>query len=225
MTRIDIQAVRKEYRIGEYVVIALDDVDLAIPDNQFVAFRGASGAGKTTLLNIVASLDKPSSGKVLVDDIDIASMSEHALIPWRAVNVGFVFQSFNLISTLTALENVSFPALFWGDEAGQIETRARELLGMVGMGDRDDHLPVQLSAGEQQRVALARALINDPSMILADEPTANLDDATARLIASVFENLKKEGGKTIIVASHDDRLLNVADVVHVISAGRITGRS
>ncbi|MFX0100388.1 MAG: ABC transporter ATP-binding protein [Candidatus Hodarchaeota archaeon] len=213
--------VRKEYELGSFLIIALDDVNLSIEKNQFVTIQGASGAGKTTLLNIIGSLDKPTKGEVLVDNINIGVMNEDALASWRTINLGFIFQSFNLISTLTAWENVAFPSVFWNNETQMIEQRVTELLDMVNLSDRGDHLPHQLSAGEQQRVAIARALMNDPPLIVADEPTANLDATTAGLIIEIFVKIKKMEEKSIIVATHDDRLLNLSDIKLTMDAGKI----
>ena len=221
MTTVEAHSVCKEYIIGEFKVIALENIELTVNHDEFIAIKGASGAGKTTLLNVLASLDKPTSGEVIVDGTEVSSLPERALAPWRASHVGFVFQAFNLISTLTAMENVVFPALFWNQGIDDPDKRAMELLERVGMDERADHLPVQLSAGEQQRVALARALINDPPIIVADEPTANLDETTARVITAMFKEIKEEERKIIIVASHDDKLLNIADGVVTMASGRV----
>ncbi|NMC05861.1 MAG: ABC transporter ATP-binding protein [Candidatus Lokiarchaeota archaeon] len=213
--------IKKEYDIGDYIVIALDDITLSIKKGDFAIIFGSSGAGKTTLLNIIGSLDKPTSGRVLVEGVDIAIMNEQALSSWRAINTGFIFQAFNLISTLDARENISFPAISWDVEPERINERVEELLQLVGLKDRADHLPHQLSAGEQQRVAIARALMNDLPLILADEPTANLDQKTAMMVISLLEKIKKMPEKTIIIATHDERIANLANRRFIMESGRI----
>jgi len=218
---IDLKNVRKEYEIGDYVIIALDDITLSIEKNEFVAIAGTSGAGKTTLLNIIASLDKPTSGDVMVENVNIASMSEYSLASWRAINLGFIFQSFNLISTLTSRENIAFPAIAWNYDQEMIAPRVDELLTLVGLQDRSDHLPFQLSAGEQQRVAIARALMNNPPLIIADEPTANLDAKTANMIFDLLIKINEMEDKTMIVATHDDKIMQMAKKKYIMDSGKI----
>ncbi|MBD3186996.1 ATP-binding cassette domain-containing protein [Candidatus Bathyarchaeota archaeon] len=221
MAFIILENIRKHYEIGDFLVLALDGIDLSIGKNEFVNIQGASGAGKTTLLNIMGSLDKPTSGKVLIDGINIATLTEESLSPWRAVNLGFVFQSFNLISTLTAEENVAIPALLWQENQDDVAKRVTELLDMVQMHERGDHLPMQLSAGEKQRIAIARALMNDPPLLIADEPTANLDAGTATMIIQIFKEIKESGDKTIIIASHDERMAQLATRNLFMNAGKL----
>ena len=202
MEFIELIEVCKYYTIGEYRIIAVDDISQHFDKNDFIHIQGMSGAGKTTLLNLIASLDKPTSGEIIIDGIHTSLLKEDALASWRAMNIGFIFQSFNLISTLTGRENIIFPALCWEPNSPEIDAKGEELLEIVGMTDRADHLPIQLSAGEQQRIAIARALMNDPSVIVADEPTANLDAKNAADILELFDDIRKSGEKTIIVASH-----------------------
>ncbi|MEX2681442.1 MAG: ABC transporter ATP-binding protein [Candidatus Sigynarchaeota archaeon] len=218
---IELENVRKEFDIGDYIIIPIDDITLSVKKGDFVVISGASGAGKTTLLNIIGSLDKPTSGRVRVEGVDITVMNEQVLASWRSINVGFIFQSFNLISTLDARENISFPAIAWNAELEHVNERVEELLQLVGLKERADHLPFQLSAGEQQRVAIARALMNDPPLILADEPTANLDQKTATMIINLLEKIKKMPEKTIIVATHDERIAKLANRRFTMESGKI----
>jgi len=218
---IELKNVRKEYEIGDYVIIALDDITISIEKNELVAIVGTSGAGKTTLLNIIGSLDKPTSGEILIENVNIAAMSEYSLASWRAINLGFIFQSFNLISTLTARENIAFPAIAWNYEQEMIVPRVDELLNLVGLQDRSDHLPIQLSAGEQQRVAIARALMNNPPIIIADEPTANLDAKTAILIFDLLIKISEMEDKTMIVATHDEKLMQMARKRFLMDSGKL----
>ncbi|HME54630.1 MAG TPA: ABC transporter ATP-binding protein [Candidatus Lokiarchaeia archaeon] len=221
MAFIELKNVRKEYEIGDYVIIALDDITISIEKNELVAIVGTSGAGKTTLLNIIGSLDKPTSGEILIENVNIAAMSEYSLASWRAINLGFIFQSFNLISTLTARENIAFPAIAWNYEQEMIVPRVDELLNLVGLQDRSDHLPIQLSAGEQQRVAIARALMNNPPIIIADEPTANLDAKTAILIFDLLIKISEMEDKTMIVATHDEKLMQMARKRFLMDSGKL----
>ena len=188
---------------------ALYDVSMKIPKGKVTAFIGPSGCGKSTLLNILGMLDSPSSGSYKFQDEEIAHSSEKQLANLRKENVGFIFQNYNLISTLTAEENVMFPMKLACMTLKEQRERAVSLLKQIGLGDRREHLPFQLSAGEQQRVAIARALANDPPIILADEPTANLDKSTSLFIRDMFKAMKKDN-KTIIIATHDDFLIELA---------------
>jgi len=200
------------------VVEALKGVDLEVAEREFVAVHGPSGAGKTTLLNIVGGLDRPTAGKISVFGLDLAGHGESFLATFRCVYVGYVFQSYNLISTLTTLENIAFPMQLakWPDD--RVEKRAKELLQLVGLTNRADHFPSQLSGGEMQRAAFARALANDPPLVLVDEPTGNLDLDTGQKIIRVLEGLK--GEKTVVVATHDRRILGVATRVLAMYDGR-----
>ncbi len=183
---------------------------------------GASGSGKTTLLNIIGGIDKPTSGKILVNDQDLTVQNEDALSDYRCNNVGFVFQAYNLVSTLTVAENIAFPMEWIGTSEEKAETRITELLETVGLQNRANHFPAQLSGGEQQRVAFARALANDPQLILADEPTGNLDSKNSLKIVQVLQLLKSRG-KTVIVATHDSEIKELADIVLCLEDGKLAG--
>ena len=209
---IDAKNLVKDYHIGEYIVRAVDDVSLTIKNGEFIVIRGPSGAGKTTLLNLIGGLDSPNKekGTIFEHGVKISDMEEESLATFRLINSGFIFQNYNLISTLTAEENVMFPMNLAGVSFNQSRDRAVKLLSRVGLSQRREHLPFQLSAGEQQRVAIARALANDPPVILADEPTANLDKKSSEIIRDLFKDLKALG-KTVIIATHDDFLIDLAD--------------
>ncbi len=193
--------VTKEYSSGERTLAVLRDVSFEIPQGSFVAIVGPSGSGKTTLLGLLAGLDTPSSGKVILDDHDLSGMSENGRARLRGEKVGFVFQSFQLIPTLTAVENVQVPLELQGIRGA--EARARELLTRVGLEERGHHFPAQLSGGEQQRVAIARAFANAPRILFADEPTGNLDGATGERIVELLESLNRDEGSTIVLVTHD----------------------
>jgi len=210
----------KNYEIGEFIVRAVDDIALRIKESDFVIIKGPSGAGKTTLLNLIAGLDSPNEGVVYSSGVKITNLQEKSLAIFRLVNVGFIFQNYNLISTLTAEENVMFPMKLAGMNLKEQRERAVSLLKQIGLGDRREHLPFQLSAGEQQRVAIARALANDPPIILADEPTANLDKKTSVFIRDLFKDMKKDN-KTIIIATHDDLLIELANRIIIFEDGKI----
>ena len=210
----------KDYEIGNFVVKAVNKISLRIKESDFVIIKGPSGAGKTTLLNLIGGLDSPNKGVVYSSGVKITNLQEESLATFRLINVGFIFQNYNLISTLTAEENVMFPMKLAGMNLKEQRERAVSLLKQIGLGDRREHLPFQLSAGEQQRVAIARALANDPPMILADEPTANLDKKTSLFIRDLFKDMKKDN-KTIIIASHDDLLIELANRIITFEDGKI----
>ncbi|MFX0048945.1 MAG: ABC transporter ATP-binding protein [Candidatus Hermodarchaeota archaeon] len=210
----------KDYEIGEFIVRAVDDVSLKIKESDFVIIKGPSGAGKTTLLNLIGGLDLPNSGTVYSNMVKLTNLQEESLATFRLINVGFIFQNYNLISTLTAEENIMFPMKLAGMNLKEQRERAVNLLKKVGLGDRREHLPFQLSAGEQQRVAIARALANNPEIILADEPTANLDKKTSLFIRDLFNDMKKKN-KTIIIATHDDFLIELANRIISFEDGKI----
>ena len=191
----------KEYRSGEQHLAVLRDVNFEIPTGAYVAIVGPSGSGKTTLLGLLAGLDTPSRGSVLLDGANLTTMNEDQRARLRGEKVGFIFQSFQLIPTLTALENVQVPLELQGDT--RAATRAREVLGRVGLGDRTHHFPTQLSGGEQQRVAIARAFANSPRILFADEPTGNLDGVTGGRIVELLESLNRESGATVVLVTHD----------------------
>ena len=214
--------ITKEFRTGKVVVHALRGVSLEIEAGEMVAIVGPSGSGKSTLLGLLGGLDTPTSGRVEVDSLDITDMNESQLADVRSAKIGFVFQTFNLIPTLTALENVALPAQFARSRSKVKPTRrARELLTTVGLGDRLKHRPAELSGGEQQRVALARAMVNQPALILADEPTGNLDSASGERILEALEQMRRETGTTLVVVSHDPSVAARADRVLQLHDGRI----
>ncbi|NVM46795.1 MAG: ABC transporter ATP-binding protein [Candidatus Lokiarchaeota archaeon] len=213
-------ALVKDYEIGDFIVRAVDDISLRITESDFVIIKGPSGAGKTTLLNLIGGLDSPNNGLIYSNGVKITNLQEESLATFRLINVGFIFQNYNLISTLTAEENIMFPMKLAGMSLNEQRERAIGLLKQVGLGDRREHLPFQLSAGEQQRVAIARALANDPELILADEPTANLDKKTSLFIRDLFNDMKKDN-KTIVIATHDDFLIELANRIISFEDGKI----
>jgi len=192
----------KVYRMGDVEVYALRDVNLAIQDGEFIAIKGPSGSGKSTLLNMIGCLDTPTSGSIFIDNIDVATLNENELAEIRREKIGFIFQQFNLVHTLNAVENVALPLFFSGVKRETRLKRAEEQLVKVGLGDRIYHKPSELSGGQQQRVAIARALANDPEVVIGDEPTGNVDTATGNAIMDILEGLNKEG-RTVIVVTHD----------------------
>jgi len=218
------QALGKAYQIGNETLEVLKDLTFSINKAQFVVVTGASGSGKTTLLNIIGGIDKPTTGKIFFNDQDLTGQNEDELSDYRCNSVGFVFQSYNLVSTLTVAENVAFPMEWTGKPLEGIEKRINELLETVGLQSRANHFPAQLSGGEQQRVAFARALANDPELILADEPTGNLDDKNGQKIVQVLR-LLKEKGKTVVVAIHDVQIKQLADQVLCLEDGKLAGKN
>lgn len=219
-TAVLVSSVCKTYVIGDENVEVLKDVNLEVKTGEFVVIRGPSGSGKTTLLNLIGSIDKPTSGKLVVFDNDLTAKDETFLAGFRCLNIGFVFQSYNLVSTLTVAENVAFP-MEWVQEPGaQIKKQVEELLDLVGLGQRMNHFPSQLSGGEQQRVAFARALANDPPLLLVDEPTGNLDAKTSARIAEMLQELKDKG-KTIITATHDEHISTLANQKLLLENGKL----
>jgi putative ABC transport system ATP-binding protein len=216
-----LESVAKSYRTGEVVAGVLRDVDLSIARNEFILMFGASGCGKTTLLNLIGALDIPSSGTITVDGERISSMSERARTRFRAAKIGFVFQFYNLLPTLTTFENVQAALEVLPLTAAEIRRRSRDYLTAVGMGDKLRKFPAQLSGGEQQRVAIARALAKEPPLILADEPTGNLDEETGLEVMKVMAHLQQRTGTTVIVVSHNPQLTVFADRVLRIERGRI----
>jgi putative ABC transport system ATP-binding protein len=211
----------KEYRIDGRAVRALDGVDLAVGRGLMVVIVGPSGSGKTTLLNLLGAMDRPTAGEVSIDGTRLDELDERGLTAHRRAKVGFVFQAFNLIPNLAALENAMLPMEFAGVPADERKRRALVLLERVGLADRVNHTPARLSGGEQQRVAIARALANDPAIVLADEPTGNLDSKTGREIVDLLRELARERGKTVIVVTHDEAVEAVADLTVHIRDGRI----
>jgi putative ABC transport system ATP-binding protein len=202
---IRIRGLAKSYHRGEQDIAVLVDIDLDVAAGEFIALMGPSGSGKSTLLNLVAGIDQPSAGNIEIGGVDIATLSEGELADWRAANVGFIFQFYNLIPVLSAFENVELPLLLTGLSARQRRERVAQVLELVALSDRADHLPSELSGGQQQRVAIARALVSDPTLIVADEPTGDLDRTTGEEVLSLLEQLVDELGKTIVMVTHDPK--------------------
>ena len=213
--------VQKSFRIGRTALQVLRGVDVSVSVGDFVALCGASGSGKTTLLHLLGGLDEPDQGSIHVGERDLVSMSKQAVARFRNWEIGFVFQAYHLLPELDALENVALPARMARRPAAEAEARAKELLARVGLGQRMEHRPNELSGGEQQRVAIARALINEPRLVLADEPTGNLDSATGEVIISLLADLHKEEEVTWIVATHDEKGAAHAERVIRLADGRI----
>jgi putative ABC transport system ATP-binding protein len=210
----------KIYQIGDVNIEALKDVNLKVEKGDFMVISGPSGAGKTTLLNIIGGIDKPTSGKIVVFEHDLGVEDEDFLADFRCNNVGFVFQSYNLVSTLTVAENIAFPMEWARKPEDYIKNRIKELLKIVNLEHRADHFSFQLSGGEQQRVAFARALANDPPLLLVDEPTGNLDIKTGLKIVQILRKLK-DAGKTIFVATHDERIIQLAGKKLYLEDGKL----
>jgi ABC-type lipoprotein export system ATPase subunit len=218
---IRISGIHKAFNLGPVTVHALNGVSLEISQSSFCLVMGPSGSGKSTLLYLVGGLDRPTSGQILVGDQRIDRLDENALAIFRRQTVGFVFQSFNLISSMTALENVAFPMRFTRISARDRKARALDMLARMGLEDRADHKPAELSGGQQQRVAIARALVNKPQLIVADEPTGNLDTTSGEAIMSVLADLH-QAGATVLVVTHDPRMVKFADRVVNILDGRLS---
>lgn len=202
---VKIRELTKLYSQGEIQVTALDRITLDIAAGEFLALMGPSGSGKSTLLHIIAGVDRPTSGQCLVQGVDVTKLNESALADWRNHNVGFIFQTFNLIPVLTAAENVELPLLLTRLSRTQRRKQVETALEVVGLADRAKHLPRQLSGGQEQRVAIARALVTDPALIVADEPTGNLDSHSAQEVLGALQSLRKDAGKTIIMVTHDPK--------------------
>lgn len=213
----------KVYKTGKSEVIALRGLDCTIKGGEVLAIMGPSGCGKTTLLNIIGGLDRPTAGSVNLDGVNLVNLDDSGLVKHRRERVGIVFQFFNLVPTLTARENIELPMRLAGKKSEHMKSRAEELLKLVGMEARAEHKPDELSGGEQQRVGLAVALANDPPVLLADEPTGELDTATGQQILLLFKQLRDQFGKTVVIVTHDQRIGRIADMVMTIVDGRITG--
>jgi len=218
---VRVSGVTKNFRLGKVEVQALKGVDLEIPTGYYISIMGPSGSGKSTLFNMIGGLDKPTTGKVFIDEVDIAQLDAYELAWLRCRKIGYIFQTFNIIQVMTALENVTLPMIFGGMNNDEAVEKGMQLLDLVGLGDRFSHKPFELSGGQQQRVAIARALANDPAIILADEPTGNLDLKTGEEIITLLKSLSKERKVTVISATHDIKMLNVSDQVVWIRDGRI----
>jgi putative ABC transport system ATP-binding protein len=218
---VRVSRVVKDFKLSKSVVHVLKGVDLEIKTGEYISIMGPSGSGKTTLFNMIGGLDKPTSGSVFIDEIDISQLDAYELAWLRCRKIGYIFQTFNIIQVMTALENVTLPMIFAGVSDDDAREKGMELLDIVGLKKRFQHKPSELSGGQQQRVAIARALANDPAIILADEPTGNLDLSTGEEIIKLLKLLSREKGVTIISATHDLKMLNVSDRVIWISDGRI----
>ena len=220
-TIVRVAGVYKDFDLGKVVVKVLKGIDLEIESGKYISIMGPSGSGKSTLFNMIGGLDKPTRGKVFIDDVDIAQLDAYELAWLRCRKIGYIFQTFNLIPVMTALENVTLPMTFAGVNADAARDKGMELLKIVGLESRYDHKPSELSGGQQQRVAAARAIANDPSIILADEPTGNLDLHTGEEIIALLKEMSAERGVTIISATHDFKMLNVSDQVVWIRDGQV----
>ena len=213
--------VTKVFKLGKIDVQALKGIDLEIVKGDYISIMGPSGSGKSTLFNMIGGLDKPTTGKVFIDEVDIAQLDAYELAWLRCRKIGYIFQTFNIIQVMTALENVTLPMVFAGLSNDAAVDKGMELLNLVGLGDRFSPKPFELSGGQQQRVAVARALANDPAIILADEPTGNLDLTTGEEIIALLKRLSQDRGVTVISATHDFKMLNVSDRVIWIRDGRV----
>jgi len=211
--------VKREYRIGGEVVRALKGVTISVARGEYISIMGPSGSGKSTLFNMIGGLDKPSEGKVYIDEVDIAQLDAYELAWMRCRKIGYIFQTFNLIPVMTALENVMLPMVFAGLKTDEAQDKAADILKRVELGHRLMNKPSEMSGGQQQRVAIARAFANDPAIILADEPTGNLDLQTGKLIIELLRGLNKEKGVTIISATHDHKMLAVSDRIFWVRDG------
>ena len=215
------EGLSRDFPAGDSVVHALADVDLGVGEGELAVLHGPSGSGKTTLLNLVGGLDRPTAGHVWVDGAEVSALGEEELVRFRRTTIGFIFQGFGLLPILTAAENVEVPLRLQKADPARREGRVRELLEVVGLGDRANHRPYELSGGEQQRVAIVRALVNDPRLLLADEPTGQLDSENARTIMEVIRDLVDTRGVSALVATHDPALLDIADRVIRLQDGRV----
>ena len=216
---VQVQHLFKVFRRDTTEVVALNDVSLDVAEGEFVALIGPSGSGKTTLLNIIAGIDRATSGQVAIDGTDIAELDEDELAEWRNHQIGFIFQTLNLIPVLTAVENVELPLLLTGLSRAERRAHAETALALVGLADRMDHRPRQLSGGQEQRVAIARSLVTDPTLVLADEPTGDLDAKSAHEVLTILSRLNRDFGKTIIMVTHDPKAAGVASVVRHLDKG------
>jgi putative ABC transport system ATP-binding protein len=218
-TAVSVQNVRKIYQRDALQVTVLDGINFDVPQGEFVALMGPSGSGKTTLLNLIAGIDRATSGRVTVAGTDLGPLSEGELAKWRSRNIGFIFQFYNLIPVLNAVENVELPLLLTSLSKRERRERALTALRIVGLADRSKHYPRQLSGGQEQRVAIARAVVTDPTVLVADEPTGDLDHQSAEEILTLMETFNKEFGKTIIMVTHDPRAASRARVQHHLEKG------
>jgi putative ABC transport system ATP-binding protein len=222
---IEARELTKEFVRDEFHVVALHQVTLEIHKGEFVALMGPSGSGKSTLLHLIAAMDRPSGGDIRVLGHNLRELSDRAVARWRNENVGFIFQQFNLIPVLTALENVELPLKLTGLKKAERIEHAMTALKLVGLGDRTGHFPRQLSGGQEQRVAIARAIVTDPALILADEPTGNLDAASAQEVLTILSKLNKDYGKTIVMVTHDPQAAKFASKIHHLEKGELAAET
>jgi putative ABC transport system ATP-binding protein len=219
---IEVRNVFKSYHRDSLLVPVLNDITITVPDGEFLALMGPSGSGKTTLLNLIAGIDKPDKGSISVNGTEIASLSETGLAKWRANNVGFIFQFYNLLPVLTAFENVELPLLLTSLSRKERREHVEASLSLVGLADRMKHYPKQLSGGQEQRVAIARAIVTDPTVLVADEPTGDLDRVSAAEVMTLLDRLNKEFKKTIVMVTHDPRTAEKAHQVKHLDKGELT---
>ncbi len=222
MAVVDVRQVRKVYHRDSQEITVLDGINLTVPEGEFVALMGPSGSGKTTLLNLIAGIDRPTSGGITVAGTDLSTLSESALARWRSRTIGFIFQFYNLIPVLTAVENVELPLLLTSLSRKERRDRALTALQVVGLADRSVHYPRQLSGGQEQRVAIARAIVTDPNVLVADEPTGDLDARSAEEILALIETLNREFHKTIVMVTHDPRASQRAHTQKHLDKGVLT---
>jgi putative ABC transport system ATP-binding protein len=223
MSVLETKDLMKRYELGEHEVIALEEVDFVVEKGEFVAIMGPSGSGKSTLLHLIGGLDQPSDGSIKLNDHQLSLMSDKQITLLRRRNIGFVFQFYNLIPTLSAEENIILPLIIDGENKREYSGQVEKILELIGLSSRRNHKPEQLSGGEQQRVALARALITSPAIVLADEPTGNLDSKTGKAIMELLKQSCNELGQTMVVVTHDPRAASIADRVVFLRDGQIDG--
>jgi len=221
MTLIECRKLTREYRKGDNVIRPLDELDLDVPRGDFLALMGPSGSGKTTLLNLIAGIDSPTSGSLIIDGTDLATLTRARLAAWRSTHVGYVFQLYNLVPVLTAYENIELPLLLHPLSRRERHQRVTQALERVGIGDRREHFPRQLSGGQEQRVAIARAIVTDPEIIVADEPTGDLDKPSAHSVMTLLQELNEELDKTIIMVTHDPKTTDYAKRTLHLDKGRL----
>jgi len=222
---VEIKGLKKEFQRDSFSVVALENIDLVVKEGEFLCLMGPSGSGKTTLLNIIAGIDRPTAGELRVLEENVAAMSEDRLAAWRNVHVGFVFQTFNLIPVLTAFENVELPLLLTKLPGRERKEHVMTVLRLVGLEDRVQHYPRQLSGGQEQRVAIARAIVTDPTLLMADEPTGDLDAHSAEEVLDILSRLNRDFKKTIILVTHDPRAARHATVIRHLEKGQLLASS